>query len=65
MSDSDGGSYYDYEDGSSEEYVSDDPDSYYKLRGFHLRDSFLGDMIKMLRDGSFNDVCIKLHDGEI
>ena len=26
---------------------------------------FVSDMMKMLRDGSFNDVCIKLHDGEI
>ena len=28
-------------------------------------DRFLSDMMKMFRDGSFNDVCIKLHDGDI
>ena len=33
--------------------------------GFNVRDRFLSDMMKMYREGSFNDVCIKLHDGEI
>ena len=32
---------------------------------FDLSERFLCDMQKMLREGSYNDVCIKLHDGEI
>ena len=32
---------------------------------FDLSERFLSDMLKMFRDGSYNDVCIKLHDGEI
>jgi len=32
---------------------------------FDLSDRFSNDMLKMFREGSFNDVCIKLHDGEI
>ena len=36
----------------------------YKLK-FDLSERFLCDMQKMLREGSYNDVCIKLHDGEI
>ena len=32
---------------------------------FDLSDGLASDILKMFRDGSFNDVCIKLHDGEI
>ena len=32
---------------------------------FDLSERFLSDMVKMIREGSYNDVCIKLHDGEI
>jgi len=32
---------------------------------FDLSDRFSSDILKMFREGSFNDVCIKLHDGEI
>ena len=32
---------------------------------FDLSDRVSSDILKMLREGSFNDVCIKLHDGEI
>ena len=32
---------------------------------FDLSERFLSDMLKMIREGSYNDVCIKLHDGEI
>ena len=32
---------------------------------FDLSDRVTTDILKMLREGSFNDVCIKLHDGEI
>ena len=37
----------------------------YNVMGFDLRERFQNDMKEMLRDGSLNDVCIKLHDGEI
>jgi len=36
----------------------------YNLK-FDLNERFLSDMLKMFREGSYNDVCIKLHDGEI
>ena len=36
-----------------------------KIEGFDFRDRVHGDMMKMYREGSFNDVNIKLHDGEI
>ena len=66
MSDFDRESYDDYQDRRSEDNVNDDQESsYYKTMGFNLRDRFVSDMMKMLSDGSFNDVCIKLHDGEI
>ena len=32
---------------------------------FDHSDRFLSDMLKMFREGSLNDVCIKLHDGDI
>ena len=35
------------------------------IKEFDFKDKFVNDMMKMLSDGSFNDVCIKLHDGEI
>ena len=35
------------------------------IKEFDLKDKFENDMMKMLSDGSFNDMCIKLHDGEI
>ena len=66
MFDFDREGYDDYQDRSSEDNVIDDQESsYYKTMGFNLRDKFVSDMMKMLSDGSFNDVCIKLHDGEI
>ena len=34
------------------------------VMGLDLREKFQNDMKEMLRDGSLNDVCIKLHDGE-
>merc|ERR1740122_447004 len=56
--------------GSSEsndnDYGNDESDIRYGLNTkLDLSERVASDMLKMLREGSFNDVCIKLHDGEI
>ena len=43
---------------------NDESDQGLELK-FDLSERFLSDMLKMIREGSYNDVCIKLHDGEI
>ena len=50
---------------------SDSNDLVYEIDGtdqtvkFDLSDRVTSDMLKMFREGTYNDVCIKLHDGEI
>ena len=51
---------------SSDEHSDETHFSYIdNVMGLDLREKFQNDMKEMLRDGSLNDVCIKLHDGEI
>jgi len=54
-------------DNLSDSYRSDETrfSFIYNVMGFDLREKFQTDMKEMLRDGSLNDVGIKLHDGEI
>ena len=46
-------------------YNDEDDNGAYNNLKFDHSDRFLSDMLKMLREGSYNDVCIKLHYGEI
>jgi len=51
---------------SDNDYENDTSDEIPGLNTkFDLSDRVTTDLLKMLREGSFNDVCIKLHDGEI
>ena len=44
---------------------TDEPEQYSVIKSIDRSKQFMSDMVKMLCDGSSNDVCIKLHDGEI
>ena len=49
---------------SSSNYpYTDEPEQ--DVKSIDRSKKFVSDMMKMLLDGSSNDVCIKLHDGEI
>ena len=53
-------------DSNDIDYENDESDPIPGLNlKFDLSDRVVGDMFKMFREGTFNDVCIKLHDGEI
>ena len=63
MSESDQEDHYSFSD-----FPYEDEPKYHENNAIKSIDKswqFVSDMMKMLRDGSFNDVCIKLHDGEI
>ena len=53
-------------DNNDIDYENDESDPIPGLNlRFDLSCMVAGDMLKMFREGTFNDVCIKLHDGEI
>ena len=44
---------------------TDEPKQVGVIKSIDRSKQFMSDMMKMLLDGSSNDVCIKLHDGDI